>query len=81
MKEVEGQGDLSRIETSVILGKSALSLHVEHQVSSIHKLNHKEQSEIKFNVFRSLLQLHTHFIGLLFNVLIKETEIKMDDLR
>ena len=42
MKVVESTGDLSGIEPGVFLGQSAVSLHVEHEVSSIHTLYHKE---------------------------------------
>ena len=44
MKVVEGAGDLCRIEPGVFLGEPAMSLHVEHEVTSVHTLYHKEQS-------------------------------------
>jgi len=44
MQKVESKADLSGIESGVILWQSALSLHVKHQISSVHKLNYKEQS-------------------------------------
>ena len=47
MEKVEGKTDLSRVETSMLLGQTSLPLHVEHQVTSIDKLNDKEKSKGK----------------------------------
>ena len=40
---VEGTGYLGRVEPGVLLWQSAMTLHVEHQISSIDTLYHKEQ--------------------------------------
>jgi len=44
MKKVEGKADLGRVESSFFLVKATFSLHVEHEVTAIHKLYHEEQS-------------------------------------
>ena len=43
MEEVECQSDLGGIEAGVVLRQSSVSLHVVHQVTSIHTLDHEEQ--------------------------------------
>ena len=40
---VEGTGDLSRVEPGVLLRQATMSLHVEHEVTTIDTLDHKEQ--------------------------------------
>ena len=44
VEEVESTGDLCGVESGMFLGEPAMSLHVEHEVPSIHTLYHKEQS-------------------------------------
>ena len=43
LEVVEGTGYLSRVEPGMLLGQSAMTLHVEHQITSIDTLYHKEQ--------------------------------------
>lgn len=43
VQEVERETDLGRVEAGVLLGQAALPLHVKHQISTTHKLNHEEQ--------------------------------------
>ena len=49
MEEVEREADLGRVESRVLLRQSPLSLHVEHQVTAVHKLYHEEQPETTEN--------------------------------
>lgn len=42
MEEVESQADLCRVETGMLLRETTVTLHVEHHVSSIDTLDHKE---------------------------------------
>lgn len=44
MKEVQGQTNLSGIESGVFFWQPSLSLHMEHQISSSNELDDKEQS-------------------------------------
>jgi len=44
MKEVESQTDLRGVKPRFLLVESTLSLHVEHEVTAVHKLYDKEQS-------------------------------------
>ena len=43
VQEIERQRDLCRVEARVLLWKAALALHVEHEVSAPHELDHEEQ--------------------------------------
>lgn len=43
MKEIEGEGYFGGVEPGMLLWQSTMALHVEHHVSSIHTLYHKEQ--------------------------------------
>merc|ERR1719270_1349493 len=43
VKIVERETNFCAVKTRVLLWQSSLTLHVEHQVSSADKLNHKEQ--------------------------------------
>ena len=43
VEEVQGQADLGRVETGVLLRQPSLALHVEHEVTTADKLNDKEE--------------------------------------
>ena len=43
MQEAECEADLGRVEARMLLRQAALTLHVEHEVSSVHKLDDEEQ--------------------------------------
>lgn len=43
MEKVERQTDFGSVEASMLFGQPPLALHVEHEVSASHELDHEEQ--------------------------------------
>ena len=43
VQEVEGQRYFSRVEARVLLGQSALALHVEHQVATTNEFDDEKE--------------------------------------
>ena len=43
MEEVESQADFRRVEPSVFLGQSSLSLHMKHKIATTHKFDDEKK--------------------------------------
>ena len=59
MQEHEGGGDLGRIEARAGLVELPGALDLEHEVSSVHVLHHKEQTVLDRDIY-SLIYMDPH---------------------
>ena len=62
VKMMQSEYNLCGIESSVIFRKASLALHVVHQVSSTHVLDHEDQARYRLetDIVRFQTYLHTH---------------------